>query len=728
MPTPDMATVLVVGAMAGLLFFALGYAQLVWFTRHQKMAEAARETRATRLRRWALRALLPLTAICFLRAVTATSLTERSAILQGEELASVRPRPGLAAHFEASGVDVRRDEVLVRFMGQDGEDPQRSLQNQLELLEAQLELARGQPLEFDPELVRRAAEARREAEKAEFRMQQLASERDLLVRERTQQRLELTQRQFRIEQGLRAADHELAPLKARLETERQAEASDETLASRGFVSPMEAARARDTVAALESNIGQLEDQRRLLSRELQEMSVLRTHSEDTLVNQLESRSAELAAQSALAEAARHTLALAESALEKDRPRAEAQREKRLRLVQLQLDECRALLGDKDRQLVYRAPWDGRIGFREPSPASSPADTGPLLILYRPDAIAAQVRLEPGEADAISAELIATMEFSESLPQDGAVSRKPLPGRVVKRTQLSDGSGELQIACDPPDRIVRQLAMGGVVPVQIQLRRPLAGMWSFRFGLLCGGLALALALLGALGSGTSGAQAAEGTALQDASGLGHRAYTRESPPPGRETPYIVHLGRLTGGFAELQPTTMPFRPEQLGPRELADPASATQRLAAALSSGAFVEASLQVQSAVDPRELGARLRAEIEEGVVTPHSVRQAAAILARGGYEAAFLASGYGRLDDPKPIERAAFGLLAAPRAGAVDPLGEATRDCAQFLRVVRALSTMPMGQSLDLLRLSLISATLQLARQAGTPQAVAGEAIAALV
>jgi hypothetical protein len=114
--------------------------------------------------------------------------------------------------------------------------------------------------------------------------------------------------------------------------------------------------------------------------------------------------------------------------------------------------------------------------------------------------------------------------------------------------------------------------------------------------------------------------------------------------------------------------------------------------------------------------------------VTPHCVHQVADILTRGGYEAALLASGYGRLDDPRPIERAAFGLLAAPRAGAVDPLGEATRDCAQFLRVVRALSTMPMGPSLDLLRLSLISATLQLARQAGTPQAVAGEAIAALV
>ncbi len=702
MAMPDLTTVIVVGAMVGLLCVAFGYAHLVWLTRHHQAREAGEARRSSPLRTWLLWVLLVLTAACLLRSVASSRLSERSGFLVGEDLVSVRPRPGLVARFEPSGVNVQQGQFLIRFTGEDGEAPQLALEKRLELLKGELEIARGHPLEFDPELVRREESARTSLENSERRMKQLASERDAIARERTQRRLDFADRIFRIEHDDRTGKRELAELVTRVDTERSALASDELLASQGALPERDAARGRDALSALEGRIAQFQDLHAIRGRERRELENLRSATELALAQQVQERSAELENETARTAAARSALALAQSALDQDRPRAEALRERRLRQIQIQLDECQALLEGRGRQLNFQAPWNGRIGFREPSPASPPSDNGPLLVLYRPGKIAADVRLEPGEAQAMDSDLHAEIHIppSTSAFMEGRATEDPLAGTLVQKSLLPDGSAELRFALDPPERIVRQLAMGGIIPVVVDLRHPITHTTSFRIGVGLAVLAIALALFNAFHRRTPRRPV---TASRD-------------PVPGGGDPKIVTASVHTqSGTDDVRAVVMAMR------HWLSLPP---------VSQGAPVlDSALALNDFTSASELGVRLRMQVDGGVLTPTLVRQVGETLARGGYHAAALVSaGYGAPKDPQTIELAAFSLLATAPTGSAESLAEATRDCAQFIRIMRAISPRALSRSLDRLRETLIAATLEVARRSGAPSETAGNAVTFLV
>ncbi len=251
MASLDLTTVIVVGALVGLFFVALGYAQMVWLARQKQASDAEAGQHGSPLQRLLLWSLAGLSALCLLRAAASTSLRDRSAFLVGEDLFSVPPRAGLVAKFETDVTTVRRDEVLLRFTGQDGDEAHHAVKTRRKLLQGELEIERTRPLELDPDLVRRAEAARSALRDRAQRVKPLASERDGILRALPQQRLTLAGRRFRIEQDDRAADRELKPLEASLETERSALDSQLALLKQGLVSQVEAARARDSLSELE---------------------------------------------------------------------------------------------------------------------------------------------------------------------------------------------------------------------------------------------------------------------------------------------------------------------------------------------------------------------------------------------------------------------------------------------------------------------------------------------
>jgi hypothetical protein len=499
MGNPDVTTAIVVGAVVGLLFVALGHAQMVWLARQKRARDAGAAQRSSPLRTLLSWTAALLAALCFLRAATSRALPERPGRLVGEDLFSVRPRPGLAATHETRTADVRRGDPLIRFTGQDGEEAQLAIRNRRQQLALQLASERTRPLDLDAETVRRSDAARAALRDHEQRLKQLVSERDAIMREVTSQRLALDGRRFRIEQEDRDAARELEPLLASLETERDALRSAEQLLAQGAMSQMEAAREHDAVSKLEGRVRQLEDRRSVLARERLELASLRSLAETTLERQLGERASELRAERAESETSRAALAAATEVIEQDRPRAVAERQERLRELENQLAGCVAFLEGRGRQLVVEAPWDGRIGFREPAPAGVPADGGPLLVAYRPGKIAATVRLEPGEAGETGLDAAVAIATPDAL---GGLGRAEalVHAAVVHRARLPDGATELRIACDPPDRVVRQLAMGGSVPVVARLSRSLASTTSFWLGLGLAALPLGLTLYGPLRRG------------------------------------------------------------------------------------------------------------------------------------------------------------------------------------------------------------------------------------
>jgi hypothetical protein len=509
MGNPDLTTAIVVGAVVGIFFVALGHAQMVWLARQKRARDPAAPGRSSPLRTLLSWTAALVAALCFLRAATSRALPDRPALLVGEDLLSVRARPGLIARHETGGAEVRRGDPLIRFAGQDGEEAKLAVRSRRQQLAVQLANERMRPLDLDAEIVRQADAARAALRDHDQRLKQLVSERDAIAREVTTQRLGLHGRRFRIEQEERDAVRELDPLVASLATERDALRSAEELLAHGAVSRLEVARERDAVSRLEGRVRQLEEKRAVLAREQRELASLRAAAEETLERQLGARAAELQAERAESEAARAALARATEALEQDRPRAIAERRARLRELEDGLAECDALLDGRGPPLVVQAPWDGRIGFRDPSPEAAPADGGPLLVAYRPGKIVAAVRLEPGETEPEAA-LDAAVQVAapgralgegalDPLRGQGRLDRAEvlLPGEVVHRALLPDGATELRVACDPPDRVVRQLAMGGTVPVVARLNRTLVSATSFRLGLALAAVALGLMLQGSL---------------------------------------------------------------------------------------------------------------------------------------------------------------------------------------------------------------------------------------
>jgi hypothetical protein len=492
---PDLTTAIVVGAVVGLFFVALGHAQLVWLARRKRTRDAGPREGGSPARTLLTWAAALLAALAFLRAATTRALPERPAFLVGEDLVSVRARPGLVAAHATRSADVRRGETLVRFTGRDGEEARLTLRARRQQLSVQLAAERMRPLDFDAEILRRAEAARNTLRDHQRRVEQLVSERDAIQREATSQRLALEARRYALEGDDGDAARELEPLQASLETERNALVQLESLAERGLVARLEAERARDALGKLEGRVRQLQEKRARLSREHGDLASLRGVAEATLERQLADRVAEVTAERGEIATAQAALTAATAALDEDRPRAEGERRKRLQELEQQVADCDALLDGRGAQLAVVAPWDGRIGWRDPAPEAIPADGGPLLVAYRAGAIVATVRLEPAEAALARSGLEAEVALEEAdalaLPAAAREGRvRVLPANVVDRAALADGAVELRVTCDPPDRVVRRLAMGAAVPVTARLRRGLVHTPSFQLG-----VALALTALG-----------------------------------------------------------------------------------------------------------------------------------------------------------------------------------------------------------------------------------------
>jgi hypothetical protein len=699
MGNPDVITAIVVGAIVGLLFVALGHAQMVWLARRRR-ARGPDSERSSPLRTLLFWSSASVAAACLVHGASTRTLPARRGFLVGEDLFSVRPRPGLIAKHETRSATVHRGDPLFRFTGPDGEEGQLAIRNRRQLLDAQLEAERTRPLDFDAETARRADAAQATLREREQRVKQLVSERDAIVREVMQQNLAITNRRFRLEQDARAAERELDPLQASLETERGLARSEEKLAEHGWVSRMDAARERDVVNKLEGRVRGLEDARSIFAREKREVDALGSLTQKTLERQLDERADAIASETAEIENARKVLDQVTAVLEQDRPRAMAQRQKRLHELESQIQDCDELLGGGGRQSVVEAPWDGRIGFREPSPASVPADNGPLLVLYRPGAIGTTVSLEPDEANVAPTALRAEIEVASASPGPSDALGRPeaLPGAIARMQWLADGTAELGISCDPPDRVVRQLAMGGSVPVVVRLRRAITSTTSFRLGVGFGALALGVQLFNVL-----------------------RRRPRRRPGESRDAgPPTVSLWVPTDGGPGPTPPGWPGATHAIpGRRPVAAllPPVAPGNVPA--DTGPAPESTLDV---VEVRQLGMALRMQLEGGVLEPGLLHRVNAVLAEHGRAAALLLGAVlGPTVYPETIERVALGLLATAPPEA---LGGAIRGCAEFLYVMRAIGTEHAAGVLDRLRLALIIAALDTAERQGA----SGETAATLV
>ncbi len=470
------------------------------------------------------------------------------------------------------------------------------------------------------------------------------------------------------------------------------------------------------------------------------MAALGGQAEKTYAGQGAARAQESTQLTADIAEAQQAVAAAAQMLEQDRPRAEAQRQKRIQQIEVQLAECDALLSGNGKKAQVEAPFDGRVGFREPSPSSPPSDNGPLLVLYKPGRITATLHLDSleGLGDAESG-FGADVLFTS---QTGGRDRE-LPGTVVA-ARVEHEESEIVIACDPPDRVIRAIAMGSVVPVRVRLKRAVTQADSFRAGLVLGAVALALAGLRALrrrfqiqridkpgGNAAPPANPGGGLPPFPSGSGGFTPYGTPDPSGAAASGWSGHhssIGFAPGDYARMLRDPASQGRALLSPRpDFAD--ARTRPVPLLLAPGD--ELAIDERDPLYLHRLGARLRFDLEHGAVSFPLLLRAHQVVGRGGYHsAALVTSGFGTGVDGHQIARAAFDLhvrafQAPPPAGG---LRAATRSCATFLQVMRTVGSEELRGSLDFVRSELVAATLAVAERSGARREEAGSLIRLLV
>jgi hypothetical protein len=183
--------------------------------------------------------------------------------------------------------------------------------------------------------------------------------------------------------------------------------------------------------------------------------------------------------------ARAAVQAAWQAIEQDKVRAKRQQDYRIRQVELQIAELDELLNVRVGALDVRAPWDGLVGFREPSPAGARSSNRPLVVLYKPGSVSVRINVS---ADQLNGTGPVEIDMQALIPETASST---FAGKITRRVRLPDGSGELYIAADPPEAAIRELAAGSSVPVHVAIHRlnPLAAPGISWVWLLAGALVL-----------------------------------------------------------------------------------------------------------------------------------------------------------------------------------------------------------------------------------------------
>ncbi len=490
-PGLNAGLVVLLSAIAGLLAFALGNALYVVHMRRRRLAQRPRGPLASRARHiTGAAAAISLLAFTALN-VPGPTLVEGKGWLSGDDLFTVSSRSGFVASYPNADREVKEGETILQLARSAGPDELASAANRRALLAEELESTRLDTLRIDPLLVTAQAAAKDRLNELLDQKRTLKESQESLLRGAQRQQLVDQSRLDTAQKELLAARHELD----QVESSFKIAAASYDLARRPGVRALltqdEIGKREERVNVLRSRRAELHDRIATLTQERKRLQALTATSEATDSKHMALAEAEAARLDDDIVAAGQRADAAVTAIERDKVRAERQREYRIHQIELQIASLDELLNARQGALEVHAPWAGRVGFREPSPASARSDDRPLLVLYKPGSVSVKILVPADQVQLANAKEI-RVNMQALIPEAAGAT---FQGRIVRGNRLPDGTGELQIAGDPPEAAIRELAAGSSVPVRVAVRRlnPLAAAGVSRGWWLAGSLAASIVL-------------------------------------------------------------------------------------------------------------------------------------------------------------------------------------------------------------------------------------------
>ena len=502
MDAEKLFNVVVIAGVVGFAAYCASYALHVWRTRNRSIAGS--DARPGRGPWWRVGKLaLVCGGLLLALAWVQPYATDRTGVLAADGIYTVRAAEGCeVGELAGAGTTVEAGTVLARFISPEREAKAAALALKERALQAEMEIARREPPEPDPELVRRQQELSTERRHLQASRDQLVPARDLVERERTREQMAKQDQLKRLradEDRLRA---ELAQATAKKEAAQSQSARIGKLAESSVASSDElvtrrtdAAVAAREVAKLKGQLTHVAAQIAQAVRDLAQLDAVAAGQAKALAADIEQVRERLAAIPKEEGPVRDGLTA-------DAARARGRTAARLEQLDAELRQCRAELDGLNRTLSAVAPFAGRVAFREPAPNNA-AEHAPLLVIAQDDAFRLRLRLPTSGVAALQRAGPVLLELDEPNAVERRFEGKLLSSQTLP---LEPGYSVAEIACDPPAAAVRRLGDAEDVAVAMRWVPPVHASPLFRTGLGVVACGVAGCVVAVVRGGTTGATA------------------------------------------------------------------------------------------------------------------------------------------------------------------------------------------------------------------------------
>jgi len=482
----DLVLAALVGVVAGLGAYVVSCAVHVWWKRNRGADASGRAPNAARrLAGWCT--CLFLLGLGLIAAVGGwRELVPREGCLDSEGLLAVRMPEGLEVVSVTNDEFVESGAVLARFACPERGSRIRVLELRQAALEAKKHILADEPLELDPELVRRYRQVTADKWQMRVSRDQLAPVRDLLLREKLRQRLDRRERLCALTGEVERTEQELAQEAVRLKCSQSALWRAQRAAESGSATDEELESRQTDAQVLAAGMEKLQAKLKALKAEREELERGLREYEAVASDQTRGLSAEVvAAEKEMGEARDRADALF-ARLERDAERARRVRHKRIEQLGVEIAQAKAEIAGLLASLVANAPFPGKVVYRDPSPRTA-GSKAPLVVLAGRDALRLRLRMPRAEANALAEEARVVLELLHPEVQ------RRFTGRLIRTEALPADPGYVvaEVACRPPQRTVRSLVDDTVVSARLAWR-PWLGVYPLFW------VGAVLASLGAVG--------------------------------------------------------------------------------------------------------------------------------------------------------------------------------------------------------------------------------------
>ena len=464
-----------ISGLIGFSSFCVSYAFLVW--RRRNVASTGQQsTPADTLRRWS--ACLALSGVLAVGiALAVRELDRAEGVLSSDGLYAIRvPDDEYRVTYLAEGSSLKEGDLVARLESPEAEAKVQELELQCRRLEKQRDALRLESLELDHELVRHQQNAITAANQLRTSIGQLLPEHESVARQAMMERLTRLEKIAKLDVDIgwcegeltRACQHQTY---ASRELERVTKLIDRDAVSESDVDSTreQVYDAHAEIANLKQRIEGMRNEKTQIEQSLEEIAILTSGQQDVLVSELNRARADYA----VVESENTELA---AKLVADLERARSLRQRELEQLDLKIEECRVQLAGVEKTLIVRAPYDGTVVYRDPSPRSADQQQ-PLFVLARQPGFRLQARLPRIQVAALKNAGEVTMELVDPAvkPYFGGtfLNARPMPHKP--------GYVVAELACQPPEETIRELMEGEKIMATLRWRPPLTTLLPFRVG-------------------------------------------------------------------------------------------------------------------------------------------------------------------------------------------------------------------------------------------------------